>query len=515
MDFTGRSHLARCRKKNDATDNELQKMRFCLDHLIDAIFWVSPEGRILYANKTACRERGYSHDELLGLTIFDLDVEPTYQPGQWEKHCADLKSKGAITLETRHRTKDGQIIPIEVSARYVQVGDTEFNFSQVRNIIDRKRSEQNLASTQERLQVSHRQLTSIYDTVGDVIFLLDVEPEGGFRFRSVNLAFVTSTGLPSEAVIGKRIDEIIPEPSRTLVLANYRRAIEEKRLVCWEETSTYPVGTLVGEVSVAPVFSEDGRCIQLVGAVHDITKRKADEKALQESERRLAEAQKIARMGSWGWDPSTGDVCWSDSLYGLFGLSKSTFNPSCEAIVSLFHPEDRSIVHDRFEAMFAGEVEFVNNLRVIRPDGTLVWLNSRGRVTSDSFGNIIRVEGTDQDITEQKVAEIAFKETESRLEVALQAASAIAFVWDAKLDRVTRYFSTEPALPVNQMNPETVAQVRSRVHPDDLQLFDAGVNSVLANGSSYRNLFRIIRPDSTIRWLEEWGYLERSCDGSQ
>ncbi len=498
----------------DAAETELQKMRFCLDHMIDAVFWVGPEGRILYANKTACQERGYSQEELLGLSIFDLDTEPNYQPGQWEKHFADLKSRGAITLETRHRSKDGRIIPIEVTARYVQVGDSEFNFSQVRNITDRKLSEQNLASAEARLNESHNQLSSIYDAVGDVIFLLDVEPDGGFRFRSVNNAFVACTGLPRAAVLDKRIEEIIPEPSRTLVLHNYRRAIKEKQLVRWEETSTYPTGTLVGEVSIVPIFTEDGRCPQLVGSVHDITKRKAAELALHESERRLSEAQKIARTGSWGWDPFTGNVWWSDSLYEIYGIAKATIQPSFEAFLSLVHPEDRSTAQARAEAMLSGQTEFVNELRIIRPDGTLAWLSSRARSNRDSSGNIIRIEGTDQDITDQKIAEIALMESETRLQIALQAASAIAFVWDAKSDQVTRYFSTEPALPANVRNPETVAQVRARVHPSDVEKFDAGVKSVLAKGSDYRNLFRVIRPDGTIRWLEEWGHLERNHDSS-
>ena len=146
-----------------------------------------------------------------------------------------------------------------------------------------------LNETAEALRESEQQLVSIYNTVRDVIFHLAVEPEGRFRFVSVNAAFLRVTGLSREAVIGKTVNEVIPEPSLTMVLGKYRQAIEEKTIVVWEETSDYPTGRLTGEVSVAPVFDNKGTCTHLVGSVHDITERKRAEAALRESELRYRE----------------------------------------------------------------------------------------------------------------------------------------------------------------------------------------------------------------------------------
>jgi len=116
-------------------EESLQMMRFGVDHAGDSIFWISREGRILYANQAACEERGYSSEELLGLCIFDLD--PDYPPEVWGPHFEDLKRRGTITLNTRHRIKDGVIYPIEVNANYVHIGGHEFNFCFVRNITAR------------------------------------------------------------------------------------------------------------------------------------------------------------------------------------------------------------------------------------------------------------------------------------------------------------------------------------------------------------------------------------------
>jgi PAS domain S-box-containing protein len=124
------------------------------------------------------------------------------------------------------------------------------------------------------LRESQRRLVSIYNTVEDVIFYLAIESEGQFRIVSVNAAFLRVTGLSQEKVVGKTVNEVIPEPSRTMVLGKYRQAIEEKTIVRWEETSDYPAGRLTGQVSVAPVFDNTLTCTHLVGSVHDITEMK-------------------------------------------------------------------------------------------------------------------------------------------------------------------------------------------------------------------------------------------------
>ena len=141
----------------------------------------------------------------------------------------------------------------------------------------RRRADATRKRAEEALRESEQRLASIYNTVGDVIFHLAVESPGQFRFASVNRAFLRVTGLSEESVVGKTVNEVIPEPSLTMVLNKYRQAIEENTIVRWEETSDYPTGRLTGEVSVAPVFDDKGICTHLVGSVHDITERKRAE----------------------------------------------------------------------------------------------------------------------------------------------------------------------------------------------------------------------------------------------
>ncbi|GEO04942.1 hypothetical protein AAE02nite_26060 [Adhaeribacter aerolatus] len=120
-------------------------------------------------------------------------------------------------------------------------------------------------------------LPLIFDSLANVIFVLEVEAPDLYKFSFANRAFEVTTGLPVNKVIGSYVQEIIPEPSLSLVLEKYREAILERKQVSWQEVSDYPAGQKTGEVLVEPVFDAQGNCLRLVGMVHDITERKEAE----------------------------------------------------------------------------------------------------------------------------------------------------------------------------------------------------------------------------------------------
>lgn len=147
------------------------------------------------------------------------------------------------------------------------------------DITERKRGE-------EALKASERQISLIYSNVSDIIFYLAVEPDDRFRFLSINEAFFKATGLTENQAVGKLVHEVIPEPSLALVIGNYKKAMQEKKTVKWEEVSVYPAGKKYGEVVITPMFDARGNCTHLIGAVHDITERKRAEEEIRNAEMR-------------------------------------------------------------------------------------------------------------------------------------------------------------------------------------------------------------------------------------
>ena len=228
----------------------------------DAIVLIDPHNPntswpIVDCNEEACRMNGYTREELVGHSI-DMINTTVRTPEESIAHLENIKQKSILHKETAHRHKDGHIFPIETSTSIVTLGGREMVLGIDRDITERKRAEG--ALLERELQIS-----LIYDTVGDVIYNLKVEKEGNYIFTSVNRCFLTATGLQANQIIGKRVQDVIPEPSLTLVLDKYAEAILKKEIVRWEETTEYPTGLVTGEVSIAPVFDDQGHCTYLAG----------------------------------------------------------------------------------------------------------------------------------------------------------------------------------------------------------------------------------------------------------
>src|SRR6516165_674286 len=104
------------------------------------------------------------------------------------------------------------------------------------------------------LHAREEELSAIYETVPGIVFYIAVEPDGEFRFLSVSRDFLVATGLAREQVVGSFVRDVIPPPSRDIVLNHYRDAIRSGQSVHWEEVSVYPAGRRIAEVAVTPLY---------------------------------------------------------------------------------------------------------------------------------------------------------------------------------------------------------------------------------------------------------------------
>ncbi|MDF2438269.1 MAG: hypothetical protein K0Q95_2645 [Bacteroidota bacterium] len=146
--------------------------------------------------------------------------------------------------------------------------------------------------SEEELRQNEQELLTIFNNVEDVIFLLSIE-EGKYKFISLNKSFTLLTGLDSERIVNKYMNEVLPEPLLSKVISYLDKAIENKETVKWLESFTYPKGKLSGEMSITPLFDEKGICNRLIGFTHDVTPwKKAQDKA-EEQNRILEEKVKI------------------------------------------------------------------------------------------------------------------------------------------------------------------------------------------------------------------------------
>ncbi|MCE9537618.1 MAG: PAS domain S-box protein, partial [Bacteroidetes bacterium] len=292
---------------------------------------------------------------------------------------------------------------------------------------------------EKAFQEKEQLLSSVYDTVGDVIFVLSVEKEERYKFVSINKTFVTTTGQKDHQVLGKYIDEIISASSLKMVQDNYKKAILEKKIVRWEEVSDYPTGQLIGEVSIAPIFDENGKCTLLVGAVHDITDRKkAEEETRRMSleleervkERTIAltqtqESLKLSEEKYRKFVEEAGDVVYSSDYNGYF----TYVNPMSKKITGyiesellgksfteLIDPEWKDRVVKFYKEQFDNKIrETLFSFPIITKLGEKKWVEQTV-IQQREGGRVIGHQAIVRDITERKKSEEEIKQKSEELE---------------------------------------------------------------------------------------------------
>jgi PAS domain S-box-containing protein len=162
-----------------------------------------------------------------------------------------------------------------------------------------------------------------------------------------------------------------------------------------------------------------GCAYELFGTCQDITEhrhvedeRQALSSALQQSNARLEEAQRVAHVGHFEWNLLDGRVSWSKELYRIYGLSPQEGPIDLATIFQMIHPEDRDCVAREAEEVIRNGIHSKAEHRIIRPDGEVRFIQGLGTVKRDASGRAYEMFGTSQDITERKLAEQALRRSQ-------------------------------------------------------------------------------------------------------
>lgn len=172
-----------------------------------------------------------------------------------------------------------------------------------------------------------------------------------------------------------------------------------------EHRVVWPDGTIRWLLEKGAVKRDDnGKPVQMLGVVQDVDYRKRTELALASRERQLQEAQSLAHFGDWNYDVKSGEMYWSDEVYRIFGYQSRQFTPNLDSFLMSLHPDDQEkMTQARREAGKTGVMDLVH--RIIRPDGEIRHVHQLSRSCVSNQGNLVRMSGTMQDISERVEAE--------------------------------------------------------------------------------------------------------------
>jgi PAS domain S-box-containing protein len=260
-----------------------------------------------------------------------------------------------------------------------------------------------------------------------------------------------------------------------------------------------------------PQYAADGTLMRMTGTTMDITDRKQAETALRTSEERLSLALQAASMGTWDYDVYEGALAFSAQTEVLHGLDPGTFEGTFAAFAKAVHADDWPAVEIEIRACQVERRDTIFMYRTNWPDGSVHWVENKGRTMYAADGRLVRVMGISTDITERKQAEAALHASEERNRLALAAAGM--GTWDYDLATEVHSWSAQTealfGLAPGTFGGTLENFVRA-VHPDDWVALDRQWHIAISAHRDFRVTYRTIWPDGSLRWIEDNGRSTRS-----
>jgi len=352
-----------------------------LNTLADPFLILDRDWRFLYANPAVAAIFQGSASPLPGRRFWDVfpDARGVFAP------VLERVMQERIPLQSRIHYAQ---MWLDVHAQPVEAGLSVL----LLNVTEQKKRLEELERREKRLR-------ALVENCADGMVMID-------RENRIIYAKKTILGYSPSEWIGRHILEMTDLETRMSILPKLR------------ELANHPGATIQGDARVRAA-DNTWRWVEVVatnllheedvGAIlinyRDVTERKESEIALRESRERLNLALEAGRMGAWDWDILSSRITCTEAMERLHGLSPNTFDGSFEAFHRDVHPDDRNSVMEAIQKSLATRSDYQAEYRIMRPDGSHIWIESRGRLQLNEEGVATRMTGICMDITERKRAE--------------------------------------------------------------------------------------------------------------
>jgi len=367
------------------------------------------------------------------------------------------------------------------------------------------------SSTLEESEASYRDL---FESNPHPMWIYDGE---SLAFLLVNDAATEHYGYSQEEFLAMTLKDIRPPEDVPLLLEVTSLASKKGKYGLWKH-STKDGRIIEVEVTVRDLRFR-GKTARLA-LIHDVTERLQAERALQQSvqeqrqlayhlereRERLAEAQAIAKVGSWELNLTTHVPIWSEETYRIFGVNRNEVEASYEAFLERVHPDDREAVQQAYRESVASHTPYTMHHRMQMADGSIKIVQERGQTIYDAGGRPIRCIGTVQDITEQT-------QSEQALHHIMEGAHCL--LWQAEVTEKgmdglhwKMQFASEPAnqrflpLQIKEGKDYNDAWHYARPAEDRVRINRHSEQEIRA-GRSYQQEFRSRSKDGVMHWLWE------------
>jgi PAS domain S-box-containing protein len=490
------------------------KFRTIFETSLDAILLVDNNGKYLGANSASCALLGLSLEEVLNHDVTDF-VSPATKGevgGLWEEFLREGRQEGEF--EFLH--SDGSIRYAEYRAVANLLPNT--HMAVLRDITQRKKADALLKESEEHLRF-------VLNASNDGVWEWDLT--SGREVWSEQIYRVLGLSPGSFDVDGPAHLALMHPEDIAASQEALREHLENDRPYSLKVRYRHHDGHYVTVLSRGQAQRDaQGRPVRLIGSLSDLSSMAEVEEALRKSEQeqrglalrleaersRLAEAQAVAKIGSWELDLATDALVWSDENYRIFGLDPAQTSISREDFLQRVHPDERAAVRGAYEQSLASHGPYQIEHRVCMDDGSIKVLHQQCRTFYDEQGRPVRSVGTSQDITERKKAEEEVRYildgTRCLLwQAIVEDVPGGPYKWEFSLSNPE---AAQKFLPVDVPPGGTYSDgfFAARSESDLAQMYGTAIDALTSNASEYSQEYRLRLSGGEEVWLSEAVHIE-------
>ncbi len=432
MGLAGRMHAGAALRESEERSHLAQSMLAAIvESSSDAIVSMDLNGIIMSWNAGAEQILGYKEEEIVGRSVFDL-VPPNIHIEEVQILERLRHGERVEPFDTIRIRKGGEQVHVSLSISPVRdsLGNIVGSSKIARDITERQRVQDALRESEGRFRHLILSLpVALYttDTEGRITLfnepaaqLWGRRPEIGETLRSGSWRIYRPDGTPldyddspmavslrqNRPIRGEEIILERPDGTRTCVLPH----LEPMRDAAGQPT---------GAVNMLVDITDRRRAEEVLQESHDelevrVRNRTMDllkaNEELQERDLQLSTAQQIAHFGSWAWDLRTSVVTWSEQLYQIYGVPNGAFDQTLASFLEHVHPGDRDTTTTNLQTAIRTHQPFDFEERIIRPDGTIRFLHTQGKVVTDEHDGVTGLLGVCLDVTDRKQADKRFRD---------------------------------------------------------------------------------------------------------
>ncbi len=346
------SHLSVIMHKKQH-EKRLRLSDFSLEQASQEIYWITPDGKFIFVNETVSKRLGYSKEELTDMYIWDIDPNQIedIRGERWEK----LKEEGVLSFESEHKTKDGEVYPVEIKTNYLEFDGREYEFAFAEDITEEKRKEKELG--EERNFIEQIAETS-------PVCITKVDREGKITFANDKAEEVL--GLSKSEIRGRTYDDpawkitdydgeeyLVEELSFELVKEKGEAVHDVRHAIEWPDGERKLL-----TINAAPLYDERGNFDGMVATIDDITEVVEKERELEESRERLDTLLSHTPAVIYTYEVTDGTpqtTYVSESVVDVLGHEPEYYTSDQQNFLDNLHPEDSQKLFEKEEKLLTEE----------------------------------------------------------------------------------------------------------------------------------------------------------------